>query len=268
MKKIISVFTATMMAATSIVSVSALAVNFPVSNEYTLSTSTVESNIVVDDITVPAGSLAVTVNISNNTGFSNKSVKFNLGSASVITDKNGIPVVDNGYVFENPIFGAAVNNDVMMIAASSLETSVVDGDMFTFYVNANSTDISIIDVDTKVEVNMIEPMAGRPYYTIGDVDNNGYIDASDASYISMAISKYEDIKYDDVLPVSTANANLTYYFPYHTPKKAEAADSNENGNITEIDARFVMNYYAEMSSGGEIDITTMGYCGERRYYND
>lgn len=267
MKKVISTLAAAMMAATSFSVFSAFASE---ENAISLSSISLDSAIITDDGTViPAGATAITVCISNNTGFYNKAVLFDAGLADVIVDEAGVPVVACGSVLKESVIGASENDGVMMIATASAEISNGDGDIFTFYVNSKSEDVSVTAVDpTYSAENVAATMAGRPYYVIGDVDNDGGITSYDASLILKAISQYRDLYYDDVLPVSEANSNLTYYFPYDTPAKAEAADSNENGYITNYDSQCAMNYYAAMATGKEIDITTMGYCGEIRYFNN
>lgn len=261
-----STLIASAMAATSLSAFSSFASN---ENAISLSSVSLTSAITTDDGTViPSGATAITVSISNNTGFYNKSVMFNTGLADIIVDEAGIPVVDCGSVLEESVIGASENDGVMMIATASAEISTGDGDIFTFYVNSNSEDVNIMESSsTYLTENISSTMARRPYYIIGDVDNSGTINSSDVSYILSAISQYRDLYFDDVLPVSVANSNLTYYFPYHTPARAQAADSNENGYITNYDAQCAMNYYSAMSTGAEIDIATMGYCGEIRYYN-
>ncbi|MDE6783996.1 MAG: hypothetical protein K2J26_01265 [Ruminococcus sp.] len=266
MKKIISTLAATMMAATSFSAFSAFASE---ENVISLSSASLNSAITTDDGTViPVGATAITVTISNNTGFYNKSVKFDAGSADIIVDEAGVPVVDCGSVLKESVIGASENNGVMMIATASAEISSGDGDIFTFYVNSNSDDVSVTDVDSVCPAkNATYAVAGRPYYIIGDIDNDGYINSSDASFILSAVSRYKEKYHDDVLPVPLANSDLTYYFPSHTPAKAEVADCNENGYITRYDAECAMNYYSAMATGKDADTDTMGYCGEIRYYD-
>ncbi|MBO5319220.1 MAG: hypothetical protein J6B01_05365 [Ruminococcus sp.] len=266
MKKIIPTLAAAMMAAASLSAFSAFASD---ENAISLSSVSLGSAITTDDGTViPAGATAVTVNISNNTGFYSKAVKFDAGLADIIVDEAGVPVVDCGSVLKESVIGASENDGVMMIAASSAEISSSDGDIFTFYVNSNPEDVSVTAIDPSYPVeNTAAPTAIRCYYTIGDIDHDDKVDPTDASFIQIALKKCQERRKDDVLPVDVANADRTYYFPSHTPEKAEAADSNENGHISNYDVQCVMNYYTALSTGAEIDTDKTGYCGERRYYN-
>lgn len=268
MKKIISTLAASLMAVSTLTAVSASALNVKTDNIFAITTESLKTAITADDGTViPAGATSVTVSISGNTGFTSKSVKLDVGSADVIVDESGLPVVDSGAVIGDSVIGSAENNGVVMLAAASAEENTADGDMFTFYVLDSSADVSIIAIDPQVEVeSMAMPFATRYSYQLGDVNGDKYINSVDATYILSAISTYTEDTNDDVLPVSTVNQNVSYYFPYYTPRKAEVADVNESGSITNRDAQFVMNYYSAMATDGKVDPKTMGYAGEWRYY--
>lgn len=268
MKKFISTLVASLMAVSAFTAVSASALNVETNNALVITTESLKTAITADNGTViPAGATSVTVSISGNTGFSAKSVKLDVGSANVIVDESGMPVVDSGDVLGNSLISSAENNGVVMLVSASAEENTSDGDMFTFYVSDSSADVSVIAVDPQIEAeSMAMPFSTRYSYQLGDVNGDKYIDSIDATYILSAISTYTEKNNDDVLPVSTANQNISLYFPYYTPRKAEVADVNESGSITNLDAQFVMNYYAAMATNGEVDPKTMGYTSEWRYY--
>ncbi|MDE5770197.1 MAG: hypothetical protein K2I06_01015 [Ruminococcus sp.] len=268
MKKFISTLAASLMAVSAFTAVSASALNAEKNNALVITTESLKTAITAENGTViPAGATSVTVSISGNTGFSGKSVKLDVGSADVIVDEAGMPVVDSGDVLGNSLISSAENNGVVMLVSASAEENTSDGDMFTFYIADSSADVSVIAVDPQIEAeSMAMPFATRYSYRLGDVNGDKYIDSIDASYILSAISTYTEDTNDDALPVSKANQNLSHYFPYHTPRKAEVADVNESGSITNLDAQFVMNYYSAMATNKEVDPKTMGYAGEWRYY--
>lgn len=267
MKKIISTLAASLMAVSSLAAFSASAVNAE-ENVVSIKTETLSADVTADNgAIIPSGATAVTVSISNNSGFVAKSVKLDVGSADVIVDESGNLVVDSGKVIEDSIIGSAENNGIVMLASASAKENTSDGDIFTFYVSDSSADVSIIAIDPQVEAESVAmPFATRYSYQLGDVNGDKYINSVDATYILSAISIYEEDVNDDALPVSKANENILLYFPYNTPRKAEVADVNESGSITNLDAQFVMNYYSAMATGGEVDPKKMGYAGEWRYY--
>jgi len=253
MKKIISAFTATMMAAASLVSVSALAVNFPVPNEYTLSTSTVESDIVIDDTTIPAGSLAVTVNISNNTGFSASSTKIALDDAcNAIVDENGMLVVESGSILNDAHISGAVGEDFVFVATASAENSTANGDMFTFFVadnGDNNETLSIISnnsEDIASISSVVSPMSSSEgFYKIGDVDNDDTIDSSDASYTLSAIEKTGRSK----LSYKNAEVLPKYYFPKIYDINSAFIWEGNPPIDKEHTADVMLDYYVRVSAG-------------------
>lgn len=290
MKKIISTFAAAMMAATPLASTVASAINVPVPNEYTLSTSTVGSDIVVDDITVPAGSLAVTVSISNNTGFSSSSINIAFGDAyAPITDENGLLVVESGNVIGDSCICGVANDELIVVATASGEDNLYDGDMFTFYVSSNTSSgaetLEIVNTESEDISTTMRKAAARTstggYYKIGDIDNDGRVDATDSSSVLRAV----EINNGNKISIAEANSNLSYYFPSRPNMVcAQAANplcpaDDDNGDgyvdddeldagiskgyINKADADDILLYYSLISTGqvdkypGKSD----GFCG-------
>lgn len=291
MKKIISTLAATMLVATSLASTSASAINVPVLNEYSLSTSNIENDIVVDDVTVPAGSLAVTVNITNNTGFSSSSTNISLGGAyTPIANENGILVVESGNVIGDSCICGVTNGELITVATASGEDNLYDGDMFTFYVSSNTSSddetIEIVnttseDISTTVR-KASETMASKSgYFKVGDVDNNGYVNAVDASYVLHAVSINDGNK----ISITDANSNISYYFPSadnivcaqaanplcpaNDDNNNKCIDDNElkagllKGHINKADAEDILFYYGFASTEQTDDYYNQsdGFCG-------
>lgn len=273
MKKFVSTFAASLMAVSALTAVSASALNIKANNALAITTDFLKTSITADNGTViPAGAISVTVSISGNTGFSAKSVKLDVGSADVIVDESGSPVVDSGDVLGNSLIGSAENNGIVMLASASADELKSDGEMFTFYVASDSAEVAIIDVDVEVAVtDDIMPMASLHSYIIGDVSGNGYINSIDSTHILMAIKEYRDTigagDDDDVsLPVGVANGNLSKYFPYDSIERAEAADCDKNDEIDEDDAGYVLEYYSELAVGKNPEDIHIEHVGEVVFY--
>ena len=261
MKKIISTFVAPLMAVSAINVIAASAIDNTNENNYYLTTSELETAVVASDGTViPAGSKAVTVNVSENTGFVSKSVMLDIGSANIIVGADNFPIVEKGEVIGDSIISCAENNGNVMIASASVDTNNSDGEMFTFYVSPTDQNILIVDIDT--QINLVMPRASWHSYCVGDVDNSGSINASDASSVLYAISVYEDEFNDNILPLWRANSYISMYFPYNTPAFAEVADSNRSKTISNYDATCIMNYYSTMAVGGTPEFSSCAYVGE------
>lgn len=267
MKKFISTLAASLMAVSALTAVSASALNVKADNTFAITTESLRTAITADDGTViPAGATAVTVSISNNSGFVGKSVKLDIGSANIIMDESGLPVVDSGAVIGDSVIGSAENNGIVVLVSASAEENTSDGDMFTFYVSDSSADVSIIEIDPQAKIeNMATPFATRYSYIIGDVNGDKYVNAVDASSILSAIATYKNEKYSDAIPLNEVKNNIKKYFPYDTPQFAETADCNEDKLVTPYDAECVSNYYAAAATDGVFEFSKVAYAGEVRY---
>ncbi|MBQ3138261.1 MAG: hypothetical protein IJB68_01960 [Ruminococcus sp.] len=254
MKKIISALTATTMVATTLVSTSASALSIPLSNQYSLTTSTVEDNIVVEGITIPAGSLSVTINISNNTGFSASTLEIAIGDAyEAIVDERGMLVIENGSVLNDTHVSGAVGEEYVFVATASAEDNTADGDVLTFFVSDNGgTDetLSVISTDLcdieSVTTSAIRPMgSSQGFYKIGDVNDDDRINSIDASFTLSALS----LAGRERLPHSEASILPTYYFPQIYDINAayiwEGKPDITRANTAEI----MLDYYSCSSTG-------------------
>ncbi len=272
MKKFVSTLAASLMAVSALTAVSASALNVKTDDTLTITTESLKNAVTADNGTViPAGVKSVTVSISGNTGFSGKSVKLDIGSADIIVDESGTPVVDSGDVLDNSLISSAENNGIVMLAAASADELDSDGELFTFYVASDLAEVSVIDVDAEVAVtDAVMPMASLHSYKIGDVTYDGYINSIDSTHILMAIDEYRKTigaaeNADVSLPVYVANSNLSKYFPYDPIEFAEAADCDKNDMIKEDDAQNVLKYYAELSVGKDPKDVHIEYVGEVVY---
>ena len=76
-------------------------------------------------------------------------------------------------------------------------------------------------------------------YTFGDVNNNGYVDAVDASLI---LSEYAN--------------NATHKGGTFTEEQRKAADVNHDNYVDAVDASYILAYYAYRSTSGTLDLET------------
>ena len=294
MKKIMSTLIASAMAVSAITLVSASALNEAEKDVLSVSTETLTSSITVDDVSIPAGTVAVTVNISNNSGFSSSSTNIVVGDAyTPITDESGRLVVENGSVIGNSLVCGTTNDELIFVATASARDNIYDGEMFTFYVSnnelSNADTIEIVkseseDISTTIRNTAVNRSAAGGYFKVGDVDNNGYVNASDASFILSAVATNKHVK----LPVTDANENLSYYFPNATNIVcAQAAnpicsiDNNGNvsdsdlydalleGSINSTDADDILVYQGLAATGQLADYANQsdGFCGRILYCN-
>ena len=101
------------------------------------------------------------------------------------------------------------------------------------------------------------------YHVYGDIDNDGKILASDASTVLRAVSIFENLTGSRDLPLEYAIARPSVYFDYVKNPVPQAADTNGDGIINDVDAQDVLRYYTYLSSG-----STSGYdgnCGKPFY---
>ncbi|MBQ8514362.1 MAG: hypothetical protein IJ496_03090 [Ruminococcus sp.] len=97
------------------------------------------------------------------------------------------------------------------------------------------------------------------YRCYGDVDNDGRIGMSDSSAVSTASIKYNALTGSRNLPVSVAVANPELYFPNVATPVPQAADTNGDGYINQLDVDDILAYYSH-SGSGTLDQYT-GNCG-------
>lgn len=283
MKKFISAISASILAVSALPVVTASAVSVE-ENIISVSTETVSETLTVDETVIPAGAIAVTVNIAGNSGFISTTTKLDLGAYDVISNEKGTPVAVTGNTTYDSLVTGSVNEEIAVFTTVGTKEDDTDGSIFTFYVNGNNSaisDITVSDFETVGYADIASSLMSAyslnnapGYYKIGDVNNNGYVDSVDATITQMAIGKNNGKK----ISVADANANLTYYFVENTVC-AQSADSNISGTITVADADDMSLYYACMASCiGEENPeqaglekyqskTDGGHCGEIKYYN-
>ena len=256
-------------AAAILASIAAMPVSAAGINAYSVSYETLTSAITTDDgSTVPAGAVAVTMSIDNNTGFNANTLTLDIDEGySVLTNNDGKPIVDKGAVLANAMTSAAVSDDeaTLCVVSASAMTSNVDGALFTVYFTADSATtatsfVSIEDTDAEIatgEISMasVATTSTIGYYFIGDTnnetlaDNNGNppVDAVDASNIMIKVSEYGN----SFNTAALGWAIVDNYFD--EAAHYDAPDADESKYIDNKDATLILNYSAAIGAGKEYE---------------
>ncbi len=276
MKKIISSLVASGMLIAAVAPSYASASSITPLNELSVESSVLTEGITVDGNYIPSGSLAVTVNISNNTGFDNSKTVLEIDDAfDIIEDNDNNPLIVNGSTAEDSLVYAVEANNVLTVVSASADVKQNDGSLFTFYVNAdersNKRSISILDFSESIaEASDNAPINNRTYYRLGDVNYDGIIDGRDATKVLTVVMN--DTEYTSHrLPLSYVQDNITTLFPAIPsaliPDTFINTTYDENGQpvnnlyvISKEDAYDILSYYA-ISSSPESGTTYNGRVG-------
>lgn len=231
-------------------------------NAYSVSYETLTTAITTEDgNTVPAGAVAVTMSIENNTGFNANTLTLDIDEGyHVVTDANGKPVLEKGTVLAGAMTSAAVSADdsTVCVTAASGSTMSADGGIFTVYFTTEAAETegfaSVGSMDANIatgEINIVSTSA-IDYYYAGDTNseeattvNNRIIppvDAVDAANIMVACSEYRS-DFD----VVAMNWSVLYYF--NEAKHYAAPDANCDKVIDNVDAAEILDYAADVGAG-------------------
>ncbi len=275
-KKITSV-----VAALAIVgSFAALPASAKVANDCSVTYTTLaESITTTEGDYIPAGSIAVTMSIQNNSGFTDNMFLLNLDDGfDVILNDNNKPIIETDDVLDGFIVAGSVEDDNFCVAVASTHECLSDGEMFTFYCsaeeNATGDPVSIGTISNNIsfnEGNVASPAVNIKRIHFGDVNGDGSINASDATYIMIAVSANNG----DAILLSYLYANpsavATYFSGCYTnnPYCYVCADVLYNPSINYVDnddAYEILQYSACMGVGGTY--TGPGRFGSRLYNLD
>lgn len=102
----------------------------------------------------------------------------------------------------------------------------------------------------------IPEMLTSTEYLVGDVNNDGYINATDASCILVAMNNNFNVP----VSVHSIDSHFNMFFP--NAKTKESPDANKDEWIDSDDSDEIMSYYSAMSAGQ----TYNGYVGQVNYY--
>ncbi|MBR4101850.1 MAG: hypothetical protein IKK51_08260 [Oscillospiraceae bacterium] len=231
-------------------------------NVYSVSYETLTTAITTEDgSTVPAGTVAVTMSINNNSGFNANTLTLDIDEGySVITNNDGKPILDKGAVLANSLTSASVSNDeeTLCVVSASATTSYADGELFTVYFFAENTTTDFVSIDdTEAEIALgIIPLANdyvMDSYFVGDTNGEDWIvtstgrhapvDAVDAANIMVACCNYG--RPFDIF--NETDSVIWGYFP--DLKHREALDVNNNNACDNRDANDILDYAAEVGAG-------------------
>lgn len=283
---------ATALAAAMLASMSVLPTSASFANDYEVSYTTLTSSLTTDDgNTIPAGAVAITASIENNTGFNSNSFTLDTGSnCTVITDVDGNPILDTGIVLHNALVGMAVNDETVCVTVASAQSCSSDGDLFTFYVlpdaSFGTSDVTISDVQQQTVqpvhgsemmglpgsngVNsIIDPNTWTVYVRRGDIDNDNVVNSSDAARVLIA--------YDNVTPpYDTTETAIQSRFPtvvvwFQADANGDGITSNINPDYPQLsDAKTILMYAAAAGAaapGQPVNYTGYGYQYVGQWFN-
>lgn len=244
MKKIFSTLIASIMSVSVLTAVSVSAASATDVDALAVSTETVATATTVDGTSIPAGTVAITVSISNNSGFSTSSVKLDLGSAyDVVLDSEGKPVVSAETALGESLIGSYNKEDIVVITSASVDENTVNGEMFTFYAYAdeNSSDTAINILDSEMDETASADASGISTCSTtdtrcicGDINGDGVITAVDAANILSAL----DLVNRDRLHYDIACEDPQYYFP----------------GILSVRAAYIWNFGSDFNESSEVEI--------------
>ncbi len=233
-------------------SVAALNVSATQANTYTVAYDTVTESFETESgVAVPTGAIAVTMSINRNTGFDSNTFALQLDDDyTIISNATGEVAWEKGYALNG--FHAAIDendNKICVATAASFE-SRLDGDLFTVYVSKNAP-IASENVAEIIALEDYPPSASVNTLVvglIGDVNNNGVVNSSDATAIYSAVENNNGQFFYSALAVTSY---MHTYFPNTPSRKALNCINNPNWvtiyNQTGIDTRVV-----DDSDGDEI----------------
>ncbi|MBE6851734.1 MAG: hypothetical protein E7504_08445 [Ruminococcus sp.] len=228
-------------------------------NAYTLSYKTLSENYITNDgQSIPAGSTAITVSVSGNTGFDCNMLHLSLsGNNSTHSDSNGALIMEKGRMLRQALVSGTEHANGLCIAIASPENITADGELFTFYVKNTASDfaaVSSVKQELIPEISQVEktdhpsrswrntpdgPLYTTWHFLAGDADDNGIINMSDAVYILRACAKAEN----NELSVTEIDDHAETWKKFFPPaRSAECADANGNTYITMQDAGDVLDY--------------------------
>lgn len=249
MKKTISSIVASVMAVSAMTAVSASAINLEEENVLSISTETVASTMTIDGTEIPAGAVAITVNIDNNNGFVSTMTKLNVGTGNVILNSNGKPVLETGVAFGESLIAADEKEGVIAVSTASAEANIINGEIFTFFVtDYNSVNILNSEVFSYSSISdyTISPMSSvNNYYITGDVDDDDLINSFDASLVLSALNKVglTQLEYEDVAMFPG------FYFPDIYVVDAAFIWQDKRNITKENTADIMLDYYVCTQTG-------------------
>ena len=125
------------------------------------------------------------------------------------------------------------NKSVAVVSAKGIITAIGEG---TAIISIIGSDSDVVQIKVTVDPVPTATTITQPLnYNLGDVDNNGIVDAVDASRV---LSEYARV---------SSNMNSSF-----SETQRKAADSNKDGFIDAVDASKILAFYAYKSTNGTL----------------
>lgn len=255
--------------AATIASMAAMPASAKKVNDYNLSYETLtESVTTTDGNIIPAGSVAITMSISENTGFTANTFKLNVDDKfSVIMDDNDQPIIEKQTVLCDALIGVAENDGLVCVTAAAGQSCDLNGDLFTIYAattNSSETECAEIaniqseNISASAALSMLHAGGtnsiiedGYMCYFGGDCNNDNVVNSVDASLIMMALK--------NVTPKILNASTYTYsnYFPSVIHRNQPDANGDgyithfNTGNPEDSDAQTILSFSASAGAGNE-----------------
>ncbi|MDE6789586.1 MAG: hypothetical protein K2J47_09740 [Ruminococcus sp.] len=251
-------------------------------NNVSVTKEILSEGITVDGIEIQSGATAVTVNVTNNQGFSLFDFVLDVGSGyDIITDSDGRPVFSKcPTVNYNSHIESSVNDNTVVINGLFGYDCLTEGGIITFYANENSADNNISVESSRLyssrkwreydsgsayhragcplilngEVIERNPIKNNSVYTVGDINGDMKIDLTDAfdafytAYIATnsGFSQIQDV-YDLYFPNIT---DIRAAFLWNEYNDSDSV-MNNMGRYSTNTAEEILKYCADTSAGKE-----------------
>lgn len=247
MRKVNSIIVSSIIALSAVMPLSTSAVSDEKEN-FNVRSETLFADLELEDGTViPKGNIALTVALNNSTSLKSSATRLCIDNANVVVDEKGVPIVEKGELLDDSIISSAMKDNTVVVSSASAVQESGSGELFTIFVNDTPSNITVFDISNEsVRSESTNNRGSLYWYRIGDVNDSGSINSSDASDVLAAIyAKCGNI--NGTLTLAEANSNMSLYFP--NTHYAEAADTDMNNNIKKKDAENTLDFYSYLAVG-------------------
>ena len=229
-------------------------------------TAAISGTFTADGTAIPAGTVAVTVRLSEKKLFSYAEMCFTLDGYEPLTNSQGRPVItspahQNEFAAAGSVRGERLFFDC---AYYSYHNEPFKGELFTFYVKPTDT-CAAVTLDSSVFSDAVQPdtyTGSDEWYVIGDINGDGRITPADSAAVIKTINTV-----NSSLQYEVIKRNAEYYFPdivslhaayiWNTPD-----EMIKDPVISETDNE-ILAYCADMAAGNEYSGTS--YIGFKYY---
>jgi hypothetical protein len=250
------------------------------------STLNTNNEVVHGNTMIAEGDYAITVYITNNTGFAAVGfrVYYNTDLVEPLLYNTFKVVHRDGPAADGINIASSHNSNIGMIGFGGMgsENSTTDGAIITYYVrplqgfdiDEDENDIVVgyeterwLDVDADPVVPSVQNTVKVHHYVetfyciYGDINNDGYITVEDAQILDEIVSDYDPINMDDYTIIyeygvlhNTVNGNYLI----------AVGDVDQDEDIDEADAIAILDYYTQYIVYNQNGYT--GLIGTTAYY--